>query len=277
MVVAELKLKKFDMRMITDECVIVLLGKRFTGKSVLVKNLLSFHTDIPLGVVISPTETSNRYFGDFVPGMFIHDEFSGKIVDNVVRRQKAAVKAMQKEKESFGSSNMDPRGFLILDDCMYDSKWTKDINMRYLFLNGRHARVLMLLTLQYVMGMPPTMRSNIDFTFILRENSLVNRKKIFDNYAGMFNSFELFCTVMDQCTNNFECLVINNRTTSNKLEDQVFWYKAPLNTQPFKLCSPQYWALDRQCSKKDNDETEELFDLEKLRKGARINVKVVKA
>lgn len=263
--------------MITDECVVVLLGKRYTGKSVLVKNLLSYHTDIPLGVVISPTETSNKYFGDFVPGMFIHDEFTPKILDNVVRRQKAAVKAMQKEKVSFGTSNIDPRGFLILDDCMYDNKWTKDVNMRFLFLNGRHAKVLMLLSLQYALGMPPTMRSNIDFTFILRENSMVNRKKIFDNYAGMFNSFDLFCTVMDQCTNNFECLVVNNRTTSNKLEDQVFWYKAPLNAQPFKLCSPQYWALDRQCSKKDNDETEELFDLEKLRKGARINVKVVKA
>jgi hypothetical protein len=275
--VAELKLKKFDMRMVTDESVIVLLGKRFTGKSVLVKNLLSYHTDIPLGVVISPTETSNRYYQDFVPGMFIHDEYSPKIIDNVVRRQKAAVKAMQKEKETFGTSNMDPRGFLILDDCMYDSKWTKDTNMRFLFLNGRHIRVQLLITQQYIMGLPPTMRSNIDFTFILRENSLVNRRKIFDNYAAMFNSFELFCTVMDQCTNNFECLVINNRTMSNKLEDQVFWYKAPLTNTPFKLCSPQYWALDRQCSKKDNDETEELFDLEKLRKGARINVKVVKA
>ena len=30
---------------------------------------------------------------------------------------------------------------------------------------------------------------------------------------------------MDQCTENYECLVINNNAKSNKLTDQVFWYK----------------------------------------------------
>jgi len=42
----------------------------------------------------------------------------------------------------------------------------------------------------------------------------------------MFPSFDFFCNVMDQCTENYECLVINNNAKSNKLEDQVFWYKA---------------------------------------------------
>ena len=41
-------------------------------------------------------------------------------------------------------------------------------------------------------------------------------------------TFEMFCQVMDQCTENFECLVVNNNAKSNKLEDQVFWYKADL-------------------------------------------------
>jgi hypothetical protein len=62
--------------------------------------------------------------------------------------------------------------------------------------------------------------------FILRENIVSNRKRIYDSYAGMFPSFEVFCQVMDQCTENFECLVIHNNAKSNKLEDQVFWYKA---------------------------------------------------
>jgi hypothetical protein len=31
---------------------------------------------------------------------------------------------------------------------------------------------------------------------------------------------------MDQCTENFECLVINNNAKSNKLTDQIFWHKA---------------------------------------------------
>ena len=56
----ELKLRKFDMRMIKDDCVVVLLGKRNTGKSYILRDMLTYHTDIPLGVVISPDGGGQR-------------------------------------------------------------------------------------------------------------------------------------------------------------------------------------------------------------------------
>ena len=58
------------------------------------------------------------------------------------------------------------------------------------------------------------------------EPYLNNRKRIYENFAGMFTTFESFCRVMDQCTENYECLVISNNAKSNRLEDQIFWYKA---------------------------------------------------
>ena len=42
----------------------------------------------------------------------------------------------------------------------------------------------------------------------------------------MFSTFESFCQVMDQCTENYECLVVCNNSKSNRLEEQIFWYKA---------------------------------------------------
>tara|TARA_Y100000996_G_scaffold237182_1_gene186348 strand:- start:70 stop:432 length:363 start_codon:yes stop_codon:yes gene_type:complete len=49
---------------------------------------------------------------------------------------------------------------------------------------------------------------------------------------------------MDQCTENYDCLVINNNTKSNKLSDQVFWYKA--DKQPdFRIGSKQYWDYSK--------------------------------
>jgi Poxvirus A32 protein len=273
----ELKLRKFDVNRIKDDKIVVMLGRRGSGKSVILKEILSKHTAIPLGICISPTEAANQYFGDFIPGMFIHHEYAPKVTDNFVRRQQAAMETMNKEVTNFGASNIDPRAFLIMDDCMYDASWTKDKNMRYLFFNGRHVKAFVLMTMQYVYGMPPTMRSNIDFVFLLREPNLQNRKRIFEAYAGMFHNFDLFNTVMDQCTNNFECLVIDNTTRSNRLEDQVYWYKAPESPGSFKMCNPQYWALDRQCRKQDGDDTEEIFDLDKLRKTAKISIKVVKS
>jgi hypothetical protein len=56
----------------------------------------------------------------------------------------------------------------------------------------------------------------------------------------MFPNFEMFCQVMDQCTENYECLVIHNNAKSNKLTDQVFWYKADSHDD-FRLCSHDHW------------------------------------
>ena len=80
--------------------------------------------------------------------------------------------------------------------------------------------------MQYALGIPPNLRTNIDYVFLLRENIVIKLKQLYEQYAGMFPSFDIFCQVMDQCTENYECLVIHNNAKSNKLQDQVFWYKA---------------------------------------------------
>ena len=88
--------------------------------------------------------------------------FNTEIVANMLKRQRMMVEKNQGE-------NVDPRAFLILDDCLYDNKWTKDVCMRSVFMNGRHWKLLFLLTMQYALGVPPNLRTNIDFVFILRE------------------------------------------------------------------------------------------------------------
>ena len=75
------------------------------------------------------------------------------------------------------------------------------------------------------MGIPPNLRTNIDYVFILREPYIANRKRIYENYAGMFPTFESFCQVMDQCTENYECLVIDNNVKSNKFMIKYFGIK----------------------------------------------------
>ena len=69
---SNLHLKKFDMSKIPEDKVIVLIGKRETGKSFLVKDLLYYHQDIPIGSVISGTEAANSFYGSMFPSLFIH-------------------------------------------------------------------------------------------------------------------------------------------------------------------------------------------------------------
>ena len=272
-----LQLKKFNMKDITFKPnenkgpVIVLIGRRDTGKSFLVRDLLYYHQDIPIGTVISGTEAGNGFYSSHVPKLFIHDEYNTAIVENILKRQRLVLKQVRNESQGYGRSNIDPRAFVIMDDCLYDNSWSKDKVMRLLFMNGRHWKIMLVITMQYPLGIPPNLRTNIDYVFILREPYIANRKRIYENYAGMFPTFESFCQVMDQCTENYECLVINNNSKSNKLEDQIFWYKAEPH-RPFRLGSKEYWDLSKDI---DSDE-EEQYDPNNVKKraaGPRINVK----
>jgi hypothetical protein len=280
MATSSLELKKFDMRSITFRPnenkgpVIVMIGRRDTGKSFLIQDMLYFHQDIPIGTVISGTEAGNGFYSAHVPKLFIHDEYSSVLIENLLRRQKAALKQVNDEIKQYGSSRTDPRTFIILDDCLYDQSWTRDKLMRLLFMNGRHWKVMLIIAMQYPLGVPPVLRTNIDYVFILREPVLTNRKRIWENYASMFPTLESFCAVMDQTTENYECLVINNNAKSNKLTDMIFWYKAE-NRPTYKLGAKEFWELS--CNLTDDDGEKEYDpNQSKKRAGPAIHVKKTK-
>ena len=239
-------IRRFNMEVIKERCaidshkspMILLIGKKDTGKSFLVRDILHHTQDCyPIGTVISGTEVANEFFQHMVPSKLIHDKYKPEIVINVVKRQLA----LKQQRNHTKSTMMDPRAFLILDDCLFDDTWIRQESTRYVFMNGRHVDLTTMITMQYPLGVPPSLRTNVDFVFILRENIIGNRKRIYENYAGMFPTFDMFCQFMDQCTENFECLVICNSSSSNKLEDQVFWYKAS-DHPPFRLCADSLWV-----------------------------------
>jgi hypothetical protein len=270
-----LSLRKFDMRSIPQDAVCIFIGRRRTGKSTLLRDLLFRHKDMPIGTVISATEESNHFYKKLIPPIFIHGNVTPTVLANYVKRQKVIMKKIKDDEEKGIKSNLDPRSFLILDDCMYDDSWTHDLNIRYLFMNGRWLKVLFLITMQYPLGIPPSLRTNVDFVFILREPYMSNRRKIYENYGSVFPSFEFFCQIMDQCTQDYECLVINNTTQSNKLEDAVFWYKAEIHGE-FRIGSPQIWQQAAMMERGDGGDAAQGYDpsmIGRKANGPSVNVK----
>ena len=267
-----LNLKRFDIKSITPDKVCVFIGKRETGKSFLVKDLLWHNKDMPCGTVISGTEAANGFYSSIMPSLFIHEAYTPEIVANVLKRQRLMLDEMKKPDKV-----IDPRTFFILDDCLYDNTWIRDTNIRSLFMNGRHFKVFFIITMQYALGVTPNLRTNIDYVFILRENFVSNRKRLYEHYAGMFPSFDIFAQVMDACTENYECLVIHNNAKSNKLEDQVFWYKADPHPD-FKIGDSIYWKKhnelygNRSMLSTPEDENEEILNSGRKR-GPLITVK----
>jgi len=239
-----IQLKKFNPATIADDKVCVFIGKRGTGKSTLVTDVLYHKKHIPAGVVMSATEEGNHHYKKFVPDLFIYGDYDRDAIDRVLDRQKQIIAAKKKS-----------NAFILLDDCMYDRKFMKDTCIRQCFMNGRHWKIFFMLTMQYCMDLTPDLRSNVDYVFILRENIVQNREKLYKSFFGVFPTLAMFAQVMDACTENYECLVLDNTSKSNKIQDCVFWYKAKIRKN-FKIGSPALWAHHKRFYNPKHDGTE---------------------
>lgn len=231
-----LQLKKFDPKTIGDNRVCVFVGKRGTGKTTLVTDIMYYKKHIPVGLVMSGTEEGNSYYQQYVPDLFVYNDYNSEVIDKVILRQKQMCRTKQ---ENSGV-------FVLVDDCMYDKKMIRDKCIRGIFMNGRHWNLFFMLTMQYCMDLSPDLRANIDYVFILRENIIQNREKIYKNFFGIFPTFDMFNQVLTACTENYECLVLDNTSKSNKIEDVVFWYKAKIHPSgSFRIGHPSFWNCHR--------------------------------
>jgi len=210
---------------------IVVLGKAGSGKSVLIKSLLYAKRDIiPIGVVVSGSEDTNAFYAKLFPKIFINEKFDLSIIADIHKRQEISKKHLSNAWNVF-----------IMDDCMDDAKPFNDPLMLGLFKNSRHWNVLSIFANQYVFDFKPVIRTNIDGVFIFREASVTNRDKIYANFASIIPSKPLFYALMDQLTNDFTCIYINNQTSSNDWRDCVFYYKAPI-LPDFQFGCEDYWV-----------------------------------
>ena len=255
-----LQLKKFDPKSIADNRVCVFVGKRNTGKSTLVIDIMYHKRSIPVGIVMSGTEEGNSFYQNYMPDLFVYNDYSTEVCEKVIARQKQMVR--RKEQNS--------GAFMLIDDCMYDKKMIRDKCIRGIFMNGRHWNLFFMLTMQYCMDLSPDLRANIDYVFILRENIIQNREKIYKNFFGIFPTFDMFNQVLTACTENFECLVLDNTSKSNKIEDVVFWYKAKLHPPgSFKIGHPSFWNCHKQHYNPYHDDTEyEKLDPQKAKRNS---------
>jgi hypothetical protein len=206
-----------------------------THNTTLITSLLYEKRDIfPVYFITSGTEDSNGHYKKIVPSTFVYNKLDEKKIDDFIVRQKIAKKHLE-----------NPWAVLLLDDCTDDPKIFNKPFMQGLYKNGRHWKCLFLLSLQYCLDVKPVIRTNVDGTFILRETNLRNRKSLWENYAGVIPDFSLFCQIMDELTTDYTALYIHNATTSNNLEDCLFWYKAKPVPSDFKLGSKDYWKFHK--------------------------------
>ena len=221
-----LPVRQFKLSDMVEDPTIIMIAKRGSGKSWVVRAIMMHLHKIPCGIVIAPTDRMNSFYNDFFPDTFIHYQYKSSLIEKILERQEIMTdKQLAKRKLGI---NFDPRTFIIMDDCMGDKKsWVRDPPILELLTNGRHYKITFILTLQYSLGITPELRSNFDYIFLLKEDFISNQKKLFDHYAGMFPNFDSFRQVFNELTSNHGCMVIDNRRNASNPLERLFWYRAP--------------------------------------------------
>jgi hypothetical protein len=223
----KLPIKEFLFESMCENPAIVMIAKRASGKSWVCRSILKHFKDIPVGIIIAPTEkmASPPFYSDFFPDSYIHYDYKSEIIEKILYRQDVMIEKM-KEKEKKGII-IDPRGFILMDDCLSKkNSWMKDQPIMELLFNGRHYRLMYMLTMQFPLGISPALRCNFDYVFLLNEDFYSNLKRLYDHYAGIFPTFDSFRQVFKEVTSNFGAMVIVNRGAGSSFLDKIFWYKA---------------------------------------------------
>jgi hypothetical protein len=221
-----LPINEFKLDMMVENPSIVMVAKRGSGKSYVCRAILRHFASIPCGLIIAPTDKMNCFYGNFFPDSYIHYDYKSVIIEKLLFRQDKMIEKEQEKKRQ--GKHLDPRAFIVMDDCLSKKgSWMRDQPIQDLLFNGRHFKLMYILTMQYPLGITPELRSNFDYIFLLAEDFVSNLKRLYDNYAGMFPTFDMFRQVFVQLTANFGSMVIANRGAREHFLQKIFYYKAP--------------------------------------------------
>lgn len=259
----KLPIMEFKLEQMVEHPSIIMIAKRGSGKSWIVKAILKKFKNIPMGLIIAPTDRNNAFYSDFFPDTYIHYSYKPEIIERLLIRQQSMIeKAKQYIKKG---KKIDTRSFIIMDDCLASKgSWAKDPNISELLMNGRHSHIMYILTMQFPLGISPELRCNFDYIFLLTANSMTDMKRMYEHYAGMFRTLKEFQQVFTLLTKDHGSLVISNRGANDTLLDKIFHYKAPdLRSEKFTIGCHQFNKFHSKNYNSDWRKAQQHFDIDK--------------
>lgn len=233
----------FDLSMMAPDCTFLIYGKRGSGKTVLLQNIMAHMAPhFSFGVAFAPTYDSIKMFEESIPKVFVSRP-------NVLYLEQFCKLAKEESEMAKEKGETPRRSFILCDDCAARAKTPKDdfyksAPMEETFLNGRHDDIMCGVITQHIHKAPTYMRGNSDYVFVYYDSNRKNQDKIYDYWCGMMSKKE-FKEVYEMCTENYGCLVIDLKqaATSRDWHNCIFWLRADKKIPPFRMCDNDFFKL----------------------------------
>jgi energy-coupling factor transporter ATP-binding protein EcfA2 len=224
-------IRKFDPRHdIKAGRIHLFQGRRGSGKSTLLQDVAYYLRKVRYVVAFIGTTDSVEEWAEHIPRTFIHFGYRPEILSSFV----AEMEAKREAGEPHSS-------LVLLEDCMYDSQIKKSPLMRKIFMNGRHIGMNILITMQYYASFGPELRTQVDYMYVPITPSLKTQIRLYDDYFGMMPSFKHFRKILMSCTQNWECLVLDNTKATYDISSMIYWYKATPG-RDYRCGCKELWA-----------------------------------
>jgi hypothetical protein len=187
--------------------IVSLIGKRNSGKSQMLRYLVLQQRPLFKKIfVICPTETVNHFYKDLVAKENIFDSYNEDWIDKLIKKMT--------ELNSGKSDDDASHVLLILDDCCSDTNFHQSKTFKKLCTRGRHIKISVIITCQYIYQVPPVARNNSDFILCSQMNTqgldLLTSEFLMGNISK-----KDFIEMYYRNTENFGFLIINNNCASS--------------------------------------------------------------
>jgi hypothetical protein len=219
------RLGEFDYGKIKLGSTVQFLGKRHSGKTHAMFELMEFMSDkFKMAFAFSPTESTRIQLRKYMPHWCVFN-LDLEVFENVV--------SCMTDRNNKLERNLQPKEewLLIIDDCAMNRKFMKSQILSDLFFNGRHIACTLLMTVQYIKSAEIGLRSNQDFLFAYYEVNKNVRKSLKEEYFASLD--DDFNTLFDKYTENYSALVaVRTNNSSRNPADTIFYKRARKEDPP---------------------------------------------
>lgn len=210
---------EFTLDKIQKSEVLHVVGKPSSGKTFLILFILYALKHLyAVCQVFCGTEDTQNAFTPVVGGAFVSSTY-----DEHQHRKQIARQSICKKECAQGSM------IEVIDDFGYNTKISKSETIIQSHKNGSQwFDQLLIMGYQSIRDIPEKILNSPSKVFIFMETEDSNRRKIHRAYFKvLIPEYKDFAQLMNDICQDFTCLVVDLKSQTSKLEDSLFYYKAP--------------------------------------------------
>jgi hypothetical protein len=180
-------------------------SKTGSGKSQLLRFILTENMHLYSKVFcICPTEKLNKFYSKLIPPENVFDEFNNDWLDKLMKKISSLAEK---------GSQLQPI-LIIFDDMGSENDFKKSKALQRVMVRGRHLKISVWITAQYIYQIPPIVRNQCDMIFCGQQNHQSLELLCQEYIYGDITPRE-FKTMYHQNTTDFNFFVINCNSVKN--------------------------------------------------------------